>query len=81
MNSNNHELCRMILSNIWHLRKNLKELEEKEPQLFEGDDPAIKSGWEFWSTDEILKNVEEDITTSLKESENIHCKELHSEIR
>lgn len=75
MNYNNHGLCRGILSNIYHLRNNLKKLEEQEPTLFEGDQQPINSHWEFWSTDEVLERIYQDIEYVLKESENLSSKE------
>lgn len=74
MNANNHELFRGILSHIYHLRNDLKKLEEREPTLFEGDEQPINSHWEFWSTDEVLERIYKDIEYVLKESENLSSK-------
>lgn len=68
MNPNNHELCRRILSDISCLRKDLRELEELESSLFEGYDPTIQSRWEFWSTDDILEIISDDIKGILLEN-------------
>jgi hypothetical protein len=70
MKDHNHELCRRISSNIYHLRNNLKELEKTEPSLFDGDNPEINSNWEFWTTDEILERISAEISDVL-----LTCKE------
>lgn len=75
MNDRNHELCRRISSNIYHLRNNLEELEKSEPSLFSGNDPTIQSNWEFWTTAEILETIELEIKCALKTSEAMHIKE------
>jgi len=77
MNSHNHELCRRISINIYHLRNNLKELAKSESSLFGGDVPEIQSNWEFCTTDEILETIDSEIQSALKTSENLHVCETN----
>jgi len=75
---NNHELCKRILSNIDHLRDDLKKLEDSNKALFDGDDPLVQSSWEFWNTDEILEHIGSEIGVALRDSERIVTKKLYA---
>ncbi len=55
-----------IQNSIYKLRVGLNVLEKKEPSLFDGDDPHMRSQWEFWTTDEILEILYSDIEFVLK---------------
>lgn len=80
---NDHELCRRILSNIYHLRNNLKELEKFNPGLFElldENDTLVSSHWEFWTTDEILEIIGSELGDALKVSEDIQNKQLYKKL-
>lgn len=76
---NDHDLCRRISSNIYHLRNNLKELEKSNPGILDGNDPLIQSSWEFWTTDEILEIIDSELRDVLKRSENVQSKRLQEE--
>jgi hypothetical protein len=64
------ELFHKTLQDIKNLRESLKGLETANPHLFDRYNGCINMEWEFWSTDEILERVSEDISSVLGTCKN-----------
>ena len=61
----NSDLLKKTLQDIKNLRESLIDLECANPHLFSHYDGIITSGWEFWTTDEILERINEEISCVL----------------
>lgn len=64
-------LLKLILSDIGSLRLNWKKLKKEYPEVFNGSKYtlSVQDDWEFWKTEEILEQMEDDIKEILLEEE------------
>lgn len=66
MKIENPELFVKTLQDIKNLRESLLDLECANPHLFHAYDGTITAGWEFWTTDEILGIISDEILDVLR---------------